>query len=91
MRGSECSPSCKPEAGWSVHKTFVEAAGRGLSRLPRVGRPSALDMHALGLRPRASASGLETVGRDTHVLCKDDPAKVSHEGKREERTLMHTA
>eukprot|EP00955_Chlamydomonas_euryale_P039535 351451-Chlamydomonas_euryale.AAC.2 len=22
-------------AGWSVHKPFVEAAGRGLSRLPR--------------------------------------------------------
>eukprot|EP00955_Chlamydomonas_euryale_P061453 358035-Chlamydomonas_euryale.AAC.1 len=33
----------------------------------------------------------ETGGRDKHVLCKDDPAKVSHAGKREDRPLMHTA
>eukprot|EP00955_Chlamydomonas_euryale_P079225 363267-Chlamydomonas_euryale.AAC.20 len=41
-------------------------------------------------RPR-QAWEAETRGQDKHVSCKDDPAKVSHEGKREDRPLMHTA
>eukprot|EP00955_Chlamydomonas_euryale_P105564 365647-Chlamydomonas_euryale.AAC.20 len=35
MRGPERLPLRETEAGWSVHKTCVEAAGRGLSRLLR--------------------------------------------------------
>eukprot|EP00955_Chlamydomonas_euryale_P089447 364466-Chlamydomonas_euryale.AAC.13 len=35
MRGPKRLPSYEPEARWSVHETFVEAAGRGLSRPPR--------------------------------------------------------
>eukprot|EP00955_Chlamydomonas_euryale_P065988 359416-Chlamydomonas_euryale.AAC.22 len=35
MRSPERLPLCETEAGWSVHRTCVEAAGRGLSRLPR--------------------------------------------------------
>eukprot|EP00955_Chlamydomonas_euryale_P092728 364735-Chlamydomonas_euryale.AAC.7 len=33
MRGPERLPFCETEAGWAVHKTGVEAACRGLSRL----------------------------------------------------------
>eukprot|EP00955_Chlamydomonas_euryale_P093589 364793-Chlamydomonas_euryale.AAC.11 len=35
MRCPERLPLCESEAGWCVHTTCVEAAGRGLSRLPR--------------------------------------------------------
>eukprot|EP00955_Chlamydomonas_euryale_P052100 355054-Chlamydomonas_euryale.AAC.1 len=28
---------------------------------------------------------------ETSFLCKDDPAKVSHAGRREDMPLMHTA
>eukprot|EP00955_Chlamydomonas_euryale_P010779 116518-Chlamydomonas_euryale.AAC.1 len=49
MRGPKCLPLCEPEARWSVHKKIVEAAGRGLSCLPRP-RPAltsrAGNMHA---------------------------------------------
>eukprot|EP00955_Chlamydomonas_euryale_P096457 365012-Chlamydomonas_euryale.AAC.6 len=41
-------------------------------------------------RGRGRGERPETGGRDKHVLCKDDPAKVSHTGKRS-GPLMHTA
>eukprot|EP00955_Chlamydomonas_euryale_P042327 352270-Chlamydomonas_euryale.AAC.7 len=55
MRGPERLPSSGTEAGWSMHKTFVEAAGRGLSRLPRP-RP------ARGRGPAEAEAGV--IGRD---------------------------
>jgi len=53
MRGPERLPLCENEVGWSVHKTCVEAAGQGLSRLPRP-RPlaSGIYVHAC---PRSQA------------------------------------
>eukprot|EP00955_Chlamydomonas_euryale_P048047 353852-Chlamydomonas_euryale.AAC.4 len=75
MRGPKRLPLCETEAGWSVYKTCLP-------------RPPVSAYHAclgLGRRDRPRPAAL------THVLCKDDPAKVSHEGKREDRPLMHTA
>eukprot|EP00955_Chlamydomonas_euryale_P054900 355982-Chlamydomonas_euryale.AAC.13 len=51
------------------------------------GRGAFTCMHVRGQGPAEA----ETVGRVKHVLCKDDPAKVSQKGKREDRPLMYTA
>eukprot|EP00955_Chlamydomonas_euryale_P111071 366037-Chlamydomonas_euryale.AAC.1 len=76
MRGPERLPFCENETGWSVHKTCVEAADRGLLRLPRPrpalglgqGRPSASDMHA---RKCPSASGLGPALAEPRVIGRD--------------------
>eukprot|EP00955_Chlamydomonas_euryale_P096729 365028-Chlamydomonas_euryale.AAC.46 len=59
-------------------------------------RPRAFTcIRVLGLRPASASAGV--IGQDRRprrpepVLCKDDPAKLSHAGKREDRPLMHTA
>eukprot|EP00955_Chlamydomonas_euryale_P061470 358045-Chlamydomonas_euryale.AAC.2 len=70
---------------------------RGRSSMPvmpakaQVGMRPRTCMSEAGGRPRArQAWWAETRGRDKHVLCKADAAKVSHEGAREDRPLMHT-
>eukprot|EP00955_Chlamydomonas_euryale_P035337 350077-Chlamydomonas_euryale.AAC.7 len=62
MRGPERLPLCETKAGWSMHKTCVEAAGRGLSCLPWP-RPAQGRGHACTLMPRAFRTCMHVQGR----------------------------
>eukprot|EP00955_Chlamydomonas_euryale_P062822 358486-Chlamydomonas_euryale.AAC.14 len=74
--------------------TYMPRGLRPARGLPEAGGLGACTcMPVPGLRPALASAGVigETVGRDKHVLCTDDPVKIPHEGTREDRPFMHTA